>query len=186
MAYVAVVIETGKSGFFFQTRVGRGGRPFRIVKMRTMRDVPSGGTVVTTTRDPRITNTGRFLRKYKIDELPQLWNVLVGDMSVVGPRPDVVGFADRLSGEDRVILTVRPGITGPATLKYREEEELLSREPDPERYNREVVYPDKVRLNRAYVCNYTFLRDLAYVLATVWDRPARKLAGGRGGSGRGA
>ena len=106
----------------------------------------------------------------KIDELPQLFNVLIGQMSFVGPRPDVPGFADQLKGNDRIILTVRPGITGPATLKYRNEEELLASVTDPEEYNAEVVFPDKVRLNREYVENWSFARDIRYIWATIWNR----------------
>jgi lipopolysaccharide/colanic/teichoic acid biosynthesis glycosyltransferase len=170
IAYLLAAVDTRKSGFFIQTRVGRHGRMFGLVKIRTMKDHREIATSVTTSRDPRITPLGRLLRRTKIDELPQLWNVLVGDMSFVGPRPDVPGFADRLAGEDRVVLMVRPGITGPATLKYRGEEELLARQSDPERYNREVVFPDKTRWNRWYVENYSFRRDLALVWMTVTGR----------------
>jgi lipopolysaccharide/colanic/teichoic acid biosynthesis glycosyltransferase len=102
-----------------------------------------------------------------LDELPQLLNILLGHMSFVGPRPDVPGYADRLEGEDRVILTVRPGLTGPATLKYRNEEDLLARSDDPAKYNDEVIYPDKVRINRAYVLDYSFAKDMRYLLQTL-------------------
>ncbi len=128
-------------------------------------------TTVTTDRDPRVTRIGRILRKSKIDELPQLLNVLVGQMSFVGPRPDVPGFADRLQGDERLILTVRPGITGPATLAYRDEEALLAAQSDPEAFNRDVVYPDKVRLNMDYVSNYRLWVDLKCIgqsVASVW------------------
>ena len=113
-----------------------------------MRAVEGVDTTVTTTHDVRITRSGAWLRRLKIDELPQLVNVMRGEMSLVGPRPDVPGFADRLEGPDRVVLTVRPGITGPAALAYRHEEEILAGVADPERYNREVIWPDKVRINR--------------------------------------
>lgn len=106
------------------------------------------------------------MRRLKLDELPQLLNVLIGDISFVGPRPDVPGYADTLSGEDRVVLSVRPGLTGPATLKYRDEEKLLASVAEPERYNREVIYPDKVAINKDYVRNYSFLKDLRYILRT--------------------
>lgn len=170
LAYIGATIDTGKSGFFRQTRVGRDGRLFKTIKIRTMRDIASVDTTVTTADDPRITALGRLFRRTKIDELPQLINVFLGEMSFVGPRPDVPGFADELSGEDRVILSVRPGITGPATLKYRNEEELLAKQDDPEKYNREVIFPDKVKLNREYVENYRFRRDIEYILKTVLER----------------
>lgn len=166
-AYLAASLDTGKSGFFVQERVGRNGKRFKLIKIRTMRDSKGIDTTVTTKSDPRITRLGALLRRSKIDELPQLINVLLGDMSFVGPRPDVPGFADQLVGEDRVVLAVRPGITGPATLKYRDEESLLARQGDPEEYNRDVIFPDKTRLNREYVENYSFLADLAYILETV-------------------
>jgi lipopolysaccharide/colanic/teichoic acid biosynthesis glycosyltransferase len=166
----AARLDTGASGFFLQQRIGRGGRPFRVVKIRTMRPVP--GTTVTTLGDPRITRLGGWLRRSKLDELPQLFNVLAGQMSFVGPRPDVPGFADALGEEGRVILSVRPGITGPATLKYRDEETLLAGVADPERFNREVVFPDKVRLNRDYVLHWSFTRDLVYLWRTAFPRPA--------------
>ena len=135
-----------------------------------MRDGTAFETTVTTADDPRITSVGRLLRRTKVDELPQFMNVLLGHMSLVGPRPDVPGFADRLTGADRIILGVAPGITGPATLAYRREEDLLAAQADPERYNREVIYPDKVRLNRAYVENYTLWRDIEYLWRTVVGR----------------
>lgn len=168
LAYVAATIDTGKNGFFRQARVGRNGRLFKTIKVRTMRDIAFVDTTVTTGADPRITALGRLLRKTKIDELPQLINVFFGQMSFVGPRPDVPGFADILTGEDRIILSIRPGITGPATLKYRNEEELLAAQPDPKKYNREVVFPDKVRINREYIENYSFWTDIKYILMTIF------------------
>lgn len=166
-AWVLACLDTRKNGFFTQDRVGKDGRIFRVVKIRTMREIVGLNTIVTTGKDQRITALGRFWRKTKIDELPQLINVLKGDMSFVGPRPDVPGYADRLAGEDRVVLSVRPGITGPATLKYRDEEEILARQEDPERYNREIIWPDKVRLNREYVQSWAFWRDVKYIWQTV-------------------
>jgi lipopolysaccharide/colanic/teichoic acid biosynthesis glycosyltransferase len=161
-------LDTGESGFFRQTRIGRNGRPIDVIKIRTMRPVDGLSTTVTRSDDPRITRIGSFLRRSKIDELPQLINIIRGDMSFVGPRPDVPGFADRLVGEDRIVLSVRPGITGPATIKYRNEERMLASVDDPQRYNREVIFPDKVRINRNYVRNYTFLADLRYILITLF------------------
>jgi lipopolysaccharide/colanic/teichoic acid biosynthesis glycosyltransferase len=160
--------DTGASGIFRQQRIGRHGRPFIVYKIRTMRAVE--GTSVTTAGDARITPLGAKLRRWKIDELPQLWNVVKGEMSFVGPRPDVAGFADRLEGEDRAVLELRPGITGPATLKYRNEEELLAGADDPEAYNREVIWPDKVAINRDYLAHYSLARDIAMIWQTVTGR----------------
>ena len=169
LAWVAARLDTGQ-GFFRQERVGFGGRRFRIVKISTMRQSLGPATTTTVANDPRITRVGRFLRATKLDELPQLYNVLMGDMSIVGPRPDVPGYADTLTGEDRVVLAVRPGITGPATLQFRDEERMLLSQPDPERFNREVLFPAKVRINRAYVENYHFTDDLRYIAATILPR----------------
>ncbi len=166
LACAAASIDTGQSGFFSQTRIGRYGQPFKVIKIRTMRDLPTITTSVTRADDPRITKLGQFLRRSKIDELPQLFNVLRGDMSFVGPRPDVPGFADCLAGDERIVLSVRPGITGPATLKFRAEQELLARQAEPEVYNREVIYPEKVRLNCEYVQNYSFWIDLKVLFKT--------------------
>jgi lipopolysaccharide/colanic/teichoic acid biosynthesis glycosyltransferase len=166
LAWLTATFETGANGFFTQRRVGQSGRQFTIIKIRTMRS-DCAVSSVTVSGDPRITRLGRIWRKLKIDELPQLFNVLVGQMSFVGPRPDVPGFADKLKGKDRIILTVRPGITGPATLKYRNEEDLLASVEDPEDYNREIIYPDKLRLNREYVENWSFRRDIHYIWATI-------------------
>lgn len=167
IAYVAASIDTRQNGFFTQNRVGKDGKLFKVIKIRTMRNLPSIKTTVTCANDPRITPLGRFFRQTKIDELPQLINVFLGQMSFVGPRPDVPGFADQLAGADRIILSVRPGITGPATLKFRHEEKLLAVQEDPERYNHEVIFPEKVRLNREYVKNYTFGLDIKYMLQTA-------------------
>ncbi|HLU36045.1 MAG TPA: sugar transferase [Thermomicrobiales bacterium] len=167
-AYWIARMETGLSGFFVQERVGQHGKIFRVIKIRTMRPMDGIDTSVTTGADPRITCSGRFFRRTKIDELPQLINVLMGEMSFVGPRPDVPGFADSLQGDDRLILSVRPGITGPATLHFRDEEVLLAQQSDPERFNREVIYPEKVRLNRQYVENYRFIDDLKFIWQTIF------------------
>ena len=167
IAYLLASLDTGESGFFRQERVGKDGRLFKVIKIRTMRRDPTVNTTVTSAGDPRITRLGAFWRKSKIDELPQLINILPGQMSFVGPRPDVPGFADRLRGEDKIILSVRPGITGPATLRFRHEEDLLAAQADPERYNREVIYPEKVRLNRAYIENYHGWQDIVYIWRTL-------------------
>ncbi|MCH8496630.1 MAG: sugar transferase, partial [Balneolales bacterium] len=123
-------------------------------------------STVTTSTDVRISGIGRILRRAKIDELPQLWNVLKGDMSLVGPRPDVPGYADALTGDDRIVLSVRPGITGPASLFFRKEELLLSRVDNPVEYNDSVIWPEKVRINRRYVENYSFFGDLCWLFYT--------------------
>jgi lipopolysaccharide/colanic/teichoic acid biosynthesis glycosyltransferase len=167
-AWLLATVDTRKNGFFMQDRVGRNGKTFKVIKVRTMRPVQGVETVVTTDQDPRITRLGRFWRKTKIDELPQLINVLKGDMSFVGPRPDVPGFADRLVGDKRLVLSIRPGITGPATLKYRDEEQILMGVEDPETYNREVIFPDKVRINLEYIREYSFWKDLKYIWVTVF------------------
>ncbi len=166
---IAVMVKLTSSGpvLFTQQRVGRHGRLFLVLKFRTMAvDAQCFGTV-TKAGDPRITRLGKVLRTLKLDEVPQLCNVLTGHMSLVGPRPDVPGYGDRLDGEARKTLTVRPGITGPATLFFRNEEELLARAADPQRYNDEVIYPVKVRLNLEYVQRWSFWRDLGYILVTV-------------------
>jgi lipopolysaccharide/colanic/teichoic acid biosynthesis glycosyltransferase len=170
LGIVAATIDTRKNGLFMQQRIGRHGRPFTLLKLRTMHNCTMVFTTVTVSGDPRITRLGAFFRRTKLDELPQLLNVLVGQMSFVGPRPDVPGYADTLVGQDRVILAVRPGITGPATLKYRSEEEMLAASDDPVRLNREVIYPDKIRINRLYVMEYSFIKDLGYLLQTVLGR----------------
>lgn len=174
ISYILASIDTRANGFFIQKRVGRNGKLFYLVKLRTMRSDPSFQTNVTTDRDPRITSLGRFFRKTKLDELPQLFHILLGQMSFVGPRPDVPGFADNLSGDDRIILSVSPGITGPATLKYRNEESILAQQENPERYNDEVIYPDKIKLNKEYVKNYSLRRDIEYIWQTIFHRKGIK------------
>lgn len=183
---VAVLIRVrmpGGSAFFCQKRVGKGGKLFTCHKFRSM-TVKHNGSSVSVAGDNRITPFGAKLRHYKIDELPELWDVLIGNMSFVGPRPDVPGYADKLKGEDRIILNLRPGITGPATLKYRLEDEMISeyvalkqRQGDmrtmqeiAEEYNDQVIYPDKVRINRYYYEHYSFLKDIQMIFCTVLGR----------------
>lgn len=170
LAWILASIDTGASGIFIQKRVGRHGILFTLVKIRTMRLDIVHQTNVTSANDPRITRLGAFFRRTKIDELPQLWNVLIGNMSFVGPRPDVPGYADRLQGRQRdILLSVRPGITGPATLAYRNEEEILAQQLDPQRYNDEVIYPDKVRINLDYIQNWRFRDDILYICQTIFS-----------------
>lgn len=156
----------GGPAVFKQKRVGKNGRLFTMYKFRSM-TVSHGGSSVSVAGESRITPLGAKLRKYKLDELPELWNVLIGDMSFVGPRPDVPGYADMLEGNDRLILNLRPGITGPASLKYRNEEEMLAQVDDPQRYNDEVIYPDKVRINLDYYYHHSLLGDIKLIIQTI-------------------
>lgn len=165
---IALLIKWKMPGpvFFIQTRVGQNARLFNMVKFRSMKVLHDGSTV-SVKGESRITPLGAKLRKYKLDELPELWNVLKGDMSIVGPRPDVPGYADKLQGFDRDILALKPGITGPASLKYRNEEELLVVQDDPIRYNDEVIFPDKVRINRNYLEHWSFGLDIKIIIYTL-------------------
>lgn len=166
---VSILIRVKMPGgpiIFKQKRVGQHGRLFTMYKFRSMTVVHSGSSV-SVKGESRITPLGTVLRKYKLDELPELWNVLIGDMSFVGPRPDVPGYADRLEGEDRRILLLKPGITGPASLKYRNEEELLAEQENPQRYNDEVLFPDKVRINIEYLDNWSFGKDIKIIVYTL-------------------
>lgn len=160
-------IDTNQFGVFTQKRVGKDGRFFNIYKIRTIKGV-SKSTI--TTDQHQITKIGKILRDYKLDELPQLFNILKGEMSFVGPRPDVAGYADKLIGEDRIMLNVKPGITGPAQLKYRKEEEILSNVNDPIQYNDEILWPDKVKINVEYVKNWSFRQDLIYMFQTIFKK----------------
>lgn len=175
---VAILIKVKMPGpiLFCQKRVGQHGRLFTVYKFRSMTVSKKAETVGKSSKDAtsiaaeeqsRITPLGEKLRKYKLDELPELWNVLTGDMSFVGPRPDVPGYADKLEGKDRDILKLKPGITGPASLKYRNEEELLAKVDNPKQYNDEVIYPDKVRINLYYLNHYSFMKDIQMIICTV-------------------
>lgn len=166
-AWLISSIETRSNGLFIQERVGKQGKLFLVFKIKTMKLIEGQDSTVTTSKDSRITKSGTFFRKTKIDELPQLFNVLLGTMSFVGARPDVPGFADKLEGDDRVILELAPGITGPSSLKYKDEEELLSKQDDPESYNREVIWPDKVAINKMYLKNWTLKKDIEYIVKTI-------------------
>lgn len=183
---IAVLVKLkmpGGPAFFCQKRVGKDGKLFTCHKFRTM-VVKHSGSSVSVSGDSRITPLGAKLRHYKLDELPELWDVLVGNMSFVGPRPDVPGYADRLEGADRDVLKLRPGITGPATLKYRLEDEMIaeyvaSRQAAGDtrpvqdiavEYNDTVIYPDKVRLNCYYYRHYSFIKDIEMIFATVLGR----------------
>lgn len=180
---ILILVKMGGPVLFKQQRVGKDGKLFTMAKFRTMK-ADHGGSSVSVAGESRITPLGAKLRRYKLDELPELWNVLKGDMSFVGPRPDVPGYADRLEGDDRDVLKLRPGITGPATLKYRLEDEMIAeyvaqrqQEGDTRdaqdiavEYNDTVIYPDKVRLNCYYYRHYSFVKDLQMIFCTVLGR----------------
>jgi len=167
---VSVLVKISSEGpvFFVQKRIGKNGKVFQMIKFRSMAVIQSSDSTISIKGDMRITKTGAFLRKYKLDELPELFNVLRGDMSIVGPRPDVSGYADKLEGEDVLILELRPGITGPASLKYANEEEILELQEDPVKYNDEVIYPDKVKLNLDYYHNNNLWIDIKIIFATIF------------------
>ena len=169
LAVVAVLIRVKMPGgpvIFKQQRVGRNGKLFTMYKFRSM-TVSHSGSSVSVAGESRITPLGAKLRRYKLDELPELWNVMIGDMSFVGPRPDVPGYADSLTGSDRDVLKLRPGITGPASLKYRNEEEILASVDDPVKYNDQVIFPDKVRINLYYLNHQSFWTDIKLIICTV-------------------
>ena len=167
---ISLLVKLSSKGpvFFIQKRIGRYGQHFNMIKFRSMLDKLEDKNSVTCKGDYRITKFGKFLRKYKLDELPELVNVIIGDMSLVGPRPDVPGYADKLNNEDRLILNLRPGITGPATLKYSNEEKILSLQKNPTKYNDEVIYPDKVKINLDYYYNNSIWLDIKIIFATVF------------------
>ncbi len=167
IAWAVASFETKSNGFFIQKRVGKNGVVFDIYKIKTMKNIKDIDTTITTRNDKRITKSGAFLRKYKIDELPQLFNILKGDMSFVGPRPDVKGYADKLEGEDRIVLSIRPGITGPASIKYKNEEDILAKVDNPVKYNDEIIWPDKVRINKEYIKNWSLSKDIEYIKKTI-------------------
>ena len=167
IAWLVASFETKSNGLFMQKRIGKDAKPFDVFKIKTMRSIEGEKSTVTTSRDVRITKSGKFFRRWKIDELPQLFNVLLGDMSFVGPRPDVPGYADKLEGNDRKILNLRPGITGSATVKYKDEEKILAQQIDPEKYNREVIWPDKVKINLAYIQTWSLKKDIIYIIRSI-------------------
>lgn len=167
---LVLIFTQGFPIFYVQERVGYKGKIFKMVKFRTMRKNADSTNTITIKGDRRVTPIGAWLRRYKLDELPELWHVMVGQMSMVGPRPDVKKYSERLKGEERKILNLRPGITGPATLKYLNEEELLAQQPDPISYNDNVIFPDKVRINMEYYKRYNLWLDLKYIFATIFCR----------------
>ena len=168
--FVSILIKADSKGpiFFLQERVGCNGVIFKIIKFRSMIIDQNSSSTITTANDNRITTIGKIIRKLKIDELPELFNVLIGNMSLVGPRPDVPGYADLLSGKDRLILKLKPGITSLASLKYVNEEAILASVDDPMSYNKEVIFPDKVKLNLNYYYNHNIWIDIKVIFATVF------------------
>ena len=163
------IVMPGGNFIFKQERVGQFGKIFNIYKIRTMKNnVEKNDNFVTTANDDRILPFGKWLRRTKLDEIVELVNVLTGDMSLVGPRPDVEGYADKLEGNDRKILELRPGITGPASLKYINEEEILAKADNPQQYNDEVIFPDKVKINLEYYDNRTFWGDVRIIINTIF------------------
>ena len=162
---VLATIDTKQIGLFSQNRVGKNAKLFKIFKIRTLKK----GKHALGHLDDSASSFGKFLRTYKLDELPQLFNVLFGNMSFVGPRPDIEGFADALEGEDIIILKIKPGVTGPATIKYKNEEDLLALQDDPENYNRTIIWKDKVEINKMYIKNWSFYLDLKYILQSIFS-----------------
>ena len=161
IAWLLAAIDTHTNGIFIQERIGQFGNPFKIYKLRTIQVSPSSG-------NPRISKIGKFLRSYKLDELPQFLNVLKGEMSIVGPRPDLQGYYDLLQGENRKILELKPGLTSPAALKYSAEEQLLEKQDLPLLYNNNSIFPDKVQLNLDYYYHQSFYRDIGIISKTIW------------------
>lgn len=172
---IAILIKVIMPGpvLFKQVRGGKEGKPFTIYKFRSMVTHHSGSTV-SVKGENRITPLGAKLRKYKLDELPELWNILKGDMSFVGPRPDIPEYYNKLKGHEKLILSLRPGLTGPASIKYSDEEELLAKVDDPVRYNEEVIWPDKIRINLDYYRNRSFFGDILIIMKTLFRLGFRK------------
>ena len=158
-------MSTKQRGLFTQQRIGRYGNRFSIYKIRSLKGSEHLDILVIKKSE---TGFGRWIRETNLDELPQLINVILGNMSLVGPRPDVPGYADSLQGEDRIILSVKPGITGPATIKYRNEDKLLMQQVNPKKYNDEVIWPDKVAINKKYIKNWSLQKDIGYLFASLF------------------
>ena len=171
LLFVVYKIKMPKGRFLYrQVRIGKDGKPFRIIKIRTMNEGADEGGTVTTADDARILPFGRWLRESKVDTFLELINILIGDMSFVGPRPDVPGYADKLEDDDRIILKMRPGLTGPASIKYRHEDRILAQQDNPLKYNDEVIWPDKVKINKEYYENWSVWRDVSILLQTVFGK----------------
>lgn len=156
LLFLIVFFGVQENGLFRQNRIGQYGKPFRVYKIKSIY------------KKKKLIWFAKLIRKSKLDELPQLWNVLIGDMSIVGPRPDLEGFADQLEGEERIILKIKPGLTGPASLFFFDEEQLLSKQKDRDFYNRNVIWNKKVQMNIDYIKNYTLTKDLKYIIKTIF------------------
>ncbi len=161
---ILATISTAKKGLFVQSRIGQYGRSFKLYKIRSLKNEDHKDLFAMKRSETRF---GGWLRRTKLDEFPQLFNVMKGDMSLVGPRPDVKGYADCLKGKDRIILSLKPGITGPATLKYKNEDNLLLQQEHPNRYNDNVIWPDKVKINIEYLKNWSLQKDIGYMFASL-------------------
>ena len=170
VVFVLHKIKMPKGAFIYrQVRVGKDAKLFRIYKIRTLRDNSEDAGYVTTADDERILPFGKWLRESKVDTFLELINILIGDMSFVGPRPDVPGYADKLEGADRAILKMRPGLTGPASIKYRHEDRILAQQSDPQKYNDEVIWPDKVKINKEYYENWSLWLDISILWKTIFS-----------------
>ena len=167
---ISILIKLTSKGpiFYTQKRVGREGKIFTIIKFRSMTTTHKDNNTITIGGDIRITKFGKILRRFKLDELPELLNILKGEMSFVGPRPDLPGYADKLKDENRKILALKPGITSQASLKYANEEEILANEDNPINYNNEVIYPDKIKMNLDYYYNHNLWIDIKIIFATIF------------------
>ena len=168
---VVILLANGAPVLYIQKRIGQDGKPFKLIKFRTMRGEEE--SPIAASELNRITRVGRWLRRTKIDELPELLNIFVGDMSFVGPRPDVAGYADKLEGDDRRLLTMKPGLTGVASLKYRDEEDLLAAQSNPQEYNDKVIWPDKVRLNLLYMERQSLWLDVKVLICTALGKTVK-------------
>lgn len=168
---LCILVANGAPVLYIQERIGQNAKPFKLIKFRTMRGEEK--SPIAASEISRVTRTGRWLRRTKIDELPELLNILVGDMSFVGPRPDVAGYADKLEGDDRRMLSMKPGLTGVASLKYRDEEDLLAAQPNPQEYNDKVIWPDKVRLNLLYMERQSLWLDVKVLICTALGKTVK-------------
>lgn len=168
---IVILVANGAPVMYVQERIGQDGKPFKLIKFRTMHGDEK--SPIAASELNRITRVGRWLRRTKIDELPELLNIFAGDMSFVGPRPDVAGYADKLEGDDRRMLTMKPGLTGVASLKYRNEEDLLAAQPNPQEYNDKVIWPDKVRLNLLYMERQSLWLDVKVLICTALGKTVK-------------
>lgn len=168
ISWLIASIDTKSNGFFLQSRIGKHGQEFKIFKIKTMYNTEGERSSITANVTNEISRSGKIFRKYKIDEIPQLINIALGQMSFVGPRPDVAGYADQLERDDRKILLLRPGITGPASIKYANEEEILQNIEDKKYYNDHVIWPDKVKINKKYYEECSLLKDIYYIYKTIF------------------